>query len=279
MGRAGVGHVLVPGPDAHPDAERDRPDRGQVLGNDPKAAGKDSATDTWDWFGSHLLVVPAGTVPGPALPVPVAIAAPVAAAVTVTAVAGPVPGTAGLPRALRRESPPDRSSPAASRSTTSTGTSDSLPRSSTSRISTWILSPMCTTSSMFSIRLPPCSLRIWVMCSRPSLPGSSDTNAPNVGGLHDRAEEPLADLGHVRVGDRVDRGPRRLGRRAVGGPDVDRAVVLDRDLRRRSRRWIELIILPFGPMTSPILSTGTLMVVTRGRVRAHLVGLVDRLGA
>ena len=39
---------------------------------------------------------------------------------------------------------------------------------------------MCTTSSMFSIRLPPCSLRIWVMCSRPSLPGSSDTNAPNV---------------------------------------------------------------------------------------------------
>ena len=39
---------------------------------------------------------------------------------------------------------------------------------------------MCTTSSMFSIRLPPCSLRIWVMCSRPSLPGSSETNAPNV---------------------------------------------------------------------------------------------------
>ena len=27
---------------------------------------------------------------------------------------------------------------------------------------------------------------------------------------------------------------------------------------------IELIILPFGPITSPILSTGTLMVVIRG---------------
>ena len=28
--------------------------------------------------------------------------------------------------------------------------------------------------------------------------------------------------------------------------------------------WIELIILPFGPMTSPILSTGTLTVMIRG---------------
>src|SRR6201987_3180015 len=53
------------------------------------------------------------------------------------------------------------------------------------------------------------------------------------GRLHHRAEEPLADLGHVRVGDRVDRGPRRLGRRAVGGPDVDGAVVLDGDLGAR----------------------------------------------
>ena len=39
---------------------------------------------------------------------------------------------------------------------------------------------MWITSSMFSIRLPPCSLRIWVMCSRPSLPGSRLTNAPKV---------------------------------------------------------------------------------------------------
>ena len=30
---------------------------------------------------------------------------------------------------------------------------------------------------------------------------------------------------------------------------------------------IELIILPFGPMTSPILSTGTLMATTRGAKR------------
>ena len=32
--------------------------------------------------------------------------------------------------------------------------------------------------------------------------------------------------------------------------------------------WIWLIILPFGPMTSPILSTGTLTVMTRGAVAA-----------
>src|SRR5215470_8367329 len=50
------------------------------------------------------------------------------------------------------------------------------------------------------------------------------------GRLHHGAEEPLAHLGDVRVGDRVDRRARGLGGRAVGGADVDRAVVLDRDL-------------------------------------------------
>ena len=44
--RARVGLVLVAGPDADPDAERDRPDRGQELGNDPQPAGKDRAADT-----------------------------------------------------------------------------------------------------------------------------------------------------------------------------------------------------------------------------------------
>jgi hypothetical protein len=42
---------------------------------------------------------------------------------------------------------------------------------------------------------------------------------------------------------------------------------------------IELIILPFGPITSPILSTGTLMVVIARRERAHLVRGVDGLVA
>jgi hypothetical protein len=42
--------------------------------------------------------------------------------------------------------------------------------------------------------------------------------------------------------------------------------------------WIWLMILPLGPMTSPILSIGTLTVMMRGRERAHLVGGVDGLG-
>ena len=75
-----------------------------------------------------------------------------------------------------------------------------------------------TTSSTFSTRLPPASLRSCEMCSRPSLPGSSETNAPKVGGLDHRAEVALADLGHVRVGDRVDHAPARprpWGRRSA----------------------------------------------------------------
>src|SRR5215831_12618846 len=50
------------------------------------------------------------------------------------------------------------------------------------------------------------------------------------GRLHHGAQEALADLGDVRVGDRIDGRPRGLGRRALGGADVDRAVVLDGDL-------------------------------------------------
>src|SRR5436190_23305821 len=50
------------------------------------------------------------------------------------------------------------------------------------------------------------------------------------GRLHHGPEETLAHLGNVRVGDRIDRGARGLGGRAVGGTDVDRAVVLDGDL-------------------------------------------------
>src|SRR5690606_204975 len=51
-----------------------------------------------------------------------------------------------------------------------------LPRWSMSAISARILSPTLTTSSTLSIRLP---LPSFEMCSRPSLPGSSETKAPN----------------------------------------------------------------------------------------------------
>jgi hypothetical protein len=37
-----------------------------------------------------------------------------------------------------------------------------------------------------------------------------------------------------------------------------------------------LIVLPFGPISSPILSTGMLTEITRGAVGGHLIRLVDR---
>jgi hypothetical protein len=54
-----------------------------------------------------------------------------------------------------------------------------------------------------------------------------------------------------------------LGRLAVGRTDVDRAVVLDRELR--AGVVLDLVDdLALGPMTSPILSTGILIVMIRG---------------
>ena len=67
------------------------------------------------------------------------------------------------------------------------------------------------------------------------LAGEQRDERTEVGRLHDRAEVALADLGHRRVGDRVDGGPGGLGGLAVGGTDVDRAVVLDATAGRRCR--------------------------------------------
>src|SRR5258708_27497305 len=68
---------------------------------------------------------------------------------------------------------------------------------------------------------------------QPVLAGQQRHEGAERGGLDHRPEEPLADLGNVRVGDRIDRRPGRLGRRAVGGADVDGAVILDGDLGAR----------------------------------------------
>src|SRR5215471_7576548 len=62
------------------------------------------------------------------------------------------------------------------------------------------------------------------------LAGQQRDECAERGRLHHGAKEALAHLGDVRVGDRVDGRARGLGGRAVGGTDVDRAVVLDRDL-------------------------------------------------
>ena len=95
------------------------------------------------------------------------------------------PGRTGR-RIRRRPAPwrpgPRRRRPSASRPSGSAITAArlSLPRGSISLSSTWIFWPILTTSSTLSIRLPPTSLRTSEMCSRPSLPGRSETNAPKV---------------------------------------------------------------------------------------------------
>src|SRR5579859_6774594 len=58
------------------------------------------------------------------------------------------------------------------------------------------------------------------------LAGQQRDEGAEGGGLHDRAQEALAHLGHGRVGDLVDRRPGLLRRGAGGGADVDGAVVL-----------------------------------------------------
>ena len=133
----------------------------------------------------------------------------------------PAPGG----RAAASEAARSPSSPSAI-----TAARQSLPRGSISLSSTWTFWPTLRTSSTLSIRLPPTSLRTSEMCSRPSLPGRSEMNAPKVVVLTTVPEEALADLGHLRVGDGVDHRASRLGRRAVGRTDVDGAVVLDRDV-------------------------------------------------
>ena len=97
------------------------------------------------------------------------------------------------------------------------------------------------------------------MCSSPSRPGRMFTNAPNLvmfttlPGVHG------ADLRHRRVEDRA---------RCGGGPPrpARRPSTRSSPCRRRRRRCTEtsapvssviaLMTLPFGPITSPILSIG-----------------------
>jgi hypothetical protein len=59
----------------------------------------------------------------------------------------------------------------------------------------------------------------------------SETKAPKAAVLTTVPRKRSPDLGQLRVGDRVDHvDTGSLGRRAIGGADVNRAVVLDRDV-------------------------------------------------
>ena len=118
--------------------------------------------------------------------------------------------------------------------------------------STWTFWPTLRTSSTLSIRLPPDQLQhLGDVQQGPSLPGVREMNAPNVVVLTTprTARRPRAS-GGSRIALIAYRG---LGRRAVDRADVP--AVLD-GLSAPVSSLIWLIILPFGPMTSPILSTG-----------------------
>src|SRR5450756_1712890 len=94
--------------------------------------------------------------------------------------------------------------------------------------------------------------------------------------LHDGTDEALADLWHVRVGDRVDHLTRSLGRRAVGGADVDGAVILDRDVGARlSLDLVDHLALRADDLAD--LVDRDLHRDDARRIRAHLVGRVDGL--
>src|SRR5205085_12678419 len=144
-GGTGQCWCLVTRAHADPDAEGNRTHRRDRLGDDTQPTGQDGATDD----------------------TPAAVGA-----------RGQCPRGARLLEA-REQADPHYPSAGVSPSSM-TGCSESLPRGSISAIWTWTLSPTLTTSSTFSTRLPPDILRSCEMCRRPSLPGVSETNAPNV---------------------------------------------------------------------------------------------------
>src|ERR1700730_8653278 len=168
--------------------------------------------------------MPAGAVPGPALPVR---AVTVAAAVAFTAAVTAVPGTAGALAARVAAG-----QVLAGRLALHHLDRDQRQLAAVVDLADLDLDLVADVHHVVDVldSLAAVQLADLRDVQQPVLAGQQRDERAERGRLHHRAEEPLADLGHVRVGDRVDRGPRRLGRRAVGGPDVDRAVVLDGDL-------------------------------------------------
>src|SRR3954451_4447521 len=109
------------------------------------------------------------------------------------------------------------------------------------------------------------------------LAGEQRDERTEVRRLDHGAEVALADLGHRRVGDRVDGLAGRLGGLAVGCTDVDGAVVLDG--QRRARVVLDLVDhLALGADDLADLVDGDAQRDDARRVHRHLLGLVDGLG-
>src|SRR5262249_11675966 len=194
--------------------------RRQVLGDYPQAAGEDRATDSMTWFGSHLFVVPAaGAVPGPAVPVravaPVTVAPVTVTAVTVTAVAAVPPAvpTRVAPRLAARASAGEI---LAGRLALYHLDRDQRQLAAVVDLADLDLDLVADVDHVVDVLDPPAAVQLADLgdVQQAVLAGQQRDERAERGRLHHRAQEPLADLGHVRVGDRVDRGPRRLRRRA-----------------------------------------------------------------
>ena len=101
------------------------------------------------------------------------------------------------------------------------------------------------------------------MCTRPSRPGSSETNAPNAVVFTTVPRNRSPTLGSCGLAMALIMSIAACTAIAVG-PETKIVPSSSMAMSAPVSSVIELIILPFGPITSPILSTGTLMVVIRG---------------
>ena len=141
--------------------------------------------------------------------------------------------------------------------------------------STSIVSPTLTASSTFASRLPLPSLEMWIS---PSRPGTRLTNAPNVVVLTTvpvKCSPTLIGRG-LAISSMI--------RAASSAPPASRAPTNTvpsswMSMSAPVRATISLIFLPLGPITSPILSTGILIVRIRGALGLTSVrgtGIVSR---
>ena len=149
----------------------------------------------------------------------------------------------------------------------SVGVRLTLPFSSISSTTTSISWPSVSTSSTLLIRLPLPSL---LMCTRPSRPGRMLTKAPNLVMLTTR---PGYTLPTSAIGGDTMFWMRALAssiRHASTAPMVTMpwAPSSSTAMSAPVSCTMVLMTLPFGPMTSPILSIGMVIVMIFGAVAA-----------
>src|SRR6266576_513794 len=130
------------------------------------------------------------------------------------------------------------------------------PRSSTSSSFTRTWSPFFTTSSVRSVR-PCCSSEMW---SRPSTPGRISMKAPNAVVLFTTPSYTLPTSGTWTMPAMMSRA------RSPPSPTAEMVTspLSSTLISAPVCSWIDRMVLPLGPMMSPILSVGIWIVMMRG---------------